>query len=144
MSWKSVVLAYVRAVAWLVALVAFFLAGGIVFVYPDISNYTRCQAVAIFILLFGLAYNLEWHGSFRDASYERASEIASTMDRGNGPLGDAVQRILDVHFGRVAFATVVTDDLDELEFGGGAAAVAVAPYGDNPTMLLTLPIATQV
>jgi hypothetical protein len=145
MSWKSVALAYARAVAWAVALAAFFWGLKIVFDSPELSIYTRCQDLAIIILVFGLAYNLEWHGSFRDASYERASEIASAMDRG-GPLSDAVQRILDMHFGRLAFATVVTDDLDELELGGGAvaaaAAAAVAPDGDNPT--LALPIATQV
>lgn len=142
MSWKSVALTYVRAVAWVAAFVAFLWGVGSVFASPDLSIYTRCLAVAIFILLFRLAYFLEWHGSLRDASYERASEIASTMDSG-GPLGDAVQRIVDVHFGRLAFATVVTDDLDELELGGGAAAAAVAQDGDNPTMV-ALPIATQI
>lgn len=97
LSGKSVALGYIRAVGVIGVISTGFWA------YFTLSD----QAVASFLLTCLVASLLMWHKSTRNASYKRASELASEF----GPtVGPVCQLLIDAHFGRVAYAAVPTGD----------------------------------
>lgn len=109
LSGKSVALGYIRAlatIATLGTLVWAFIVQGDERVDEEfwiVLGYFACCLVLACLLMF--------HSSTRRASYERASELAGILAGRLGPrAGPTIQRLVDQHFGRVAFAVVATHD----------------------------------
>ena len=103
---KSISIAWLRALGWIGVFATFIWltitaddAGG--FFYP---------AFGMLLVAILIASLFTWHGCTNKASYARASELSSELGPRVGPL---VQRLVDSHFGEVAFQGVPSGDEEE-------------------------------
>ena len=108
---KSIILAYVRALATVAVLGTFI---GTVMNIPgnnQVSPNLFGLALGCFLATLCVACALMWHKSTRNASYERATELNRTIGSQLGPQAATLcQRLIDTHYGRVMLVTVTKED----------------------------------
>ncbi|KAL3933540.1 MAG: hypothetical protein SGBAC_010356 [Bacillariaceae sp.] len=118
MSSDSLIVAWVRAFAWIVAFASTLMT---VAYFPSSENKSGtayklqmqnfATVLICFFLFCGIALFLQCHSSLRNASYARATEICSTMVPGGS---QGLQRLVDRHFGKdvvvMASAMITTED----------------------------------